>query len=416
MSRRIIWTLTIVFGVSGLIVLIWFSIILANNYSLTGKLLPQDTGIVGDFIGGVVGTLWSLTGIFLFYLAISYQRDDLKTQQKALNLQTEELKLQREELKLQREEMTETRKVVKEQSETLKVQKFENTFFNLIDNHVLLVDSLPVSRNRDVIGKNQVLNEMSEFVSGRLESLRTYIGERKVKGYSKRDYSSDFLLSKMKKCEPIFDDLIFIITFILQSSVNEKPLYYRILYNSISPQERILFGFFLEFSPIDFELSQESIEIFQKEFLDRTESLIRKTTIFPPEIIISINKVSPHSPTNISADQFIDKFRSLSVAVRNGNSSKLTLSNFKLISPGHLNRLFLDEKVNDDIPSLKNFILTPFKNISNELITQIQNANRFEFVLEAKFRYHKSEYIYSQLFTIQKHPKTRNNEEYYTIM
>lgn len=66
----------------------------------------QLTGIIGDFIGGIVGTIWSFAGVILFFLA---------------------LRLQSKELSLQLEELKDTREV-------FKTQQFENTFFNLLKN------------------------------------------------------------------------------------------------------------------------------------------------------------------------------------------------------------------------------------------------------------------------------------------
>ena len=96
--RWIIWVLAIAPGIIGLGVLIWFAVVLWQNFELHGKFLPQATGVTGDFIGGVVGTMWSLTGILLFYLAIAYQRDDLRNNRRAIQMQTRELGIQAEML------------------------------------------------------------------------------------------------------------------------------------------------------------------------------------------------------------------------------------------------------------------------------------------------------------------------------
>ena len=77
------------------------------------------TGMVGDFVGGIVGTLWSLTGVILFFLA---------------------LRLQSKELSLQIKEMRETRNV-------FHIQQFESTFFNLIKTHNEIRDSIKIDRN-----------------------------------------------------------------------------------------------------------------------------------------------------------------------------------------------------------------------------------------------------------------------------
>ena len=50
--------------------------------------------------------------------------------------------LQRNELKLQREELKDTRAEFKTQNETLKIQRFEHTFFNLLDQHHQIVNSI----------------------------------------------------------------------------------------------------------------------------------------------------------------------------------------------------------------------------------------------------------------------------------
>ncbi|MCC6373116.1 MAG: hypothetical protein IT236_19080, partial [Bacteroidia bacterium] len=50
--------------------------------------------------------------------------------------------LQRKELKLQREELKDTRKEFQTQNETLKLQRFENTFFNLLNQHHQIVNAI----------------------------------------------------------------------------------------------------------------------------------------------------------------------------------------------------------------------------------------------------------------------------------
>lgn len=50
--------------------------------------------------------------------------------------------LQSQELKYQREELRETRKEFKTQNETLKIQRFENTFFNLLNLHHQIVAAM----------------------------------------------------------------------------------------------------------------------------------------------------------------------------------------------------------------------------------------------------------------------------------
>ncbi|MDW3210079.1 MAG: putative phage abortive infection protein [Reichenbachiella sp.] len=70
---------------------------------------------MGEFFGGIVGPIWALAGVILFYLALIYQR---------------------KELELQREELFETRKIMDSQSQTIEIQQFENTYFKLLEFHL----------------------------------------------------------------------------------------------------------------------------------------------------------------------------------------------------------------------------------------------------------------------------------------
>ncbi len=114
---------SMVFAISGLVVIFRFVATLSKSYTVSGDepLALTETGQVGDFIGGVVGALWSFTGVLLFYLS---------------------LRLQRKEFELQRDELSQTREEFKIQNNTLRLQRFENTFFNLIALHHQIVNSI----------------------------------------------------------------------------------------------------------------------------------------------------------------------------------------------------------------------------------------------------------------------------------
>lgn len=91
----------------GLIVLAVFIYNICGTYVISRSLTPDDmaqTGQVGDFIGGVIGSIWALAGVLLYFSA---------------------LRLQQQEMKNQREEMATNQKLLDQ-------QLFENTFFNLL--------------------------------------------------------------------------------------------------------------------------------------------------------------------------------------------------------------------------------------------------------------------------------------------
>lgn len=76
---------------------------------------PAFMGMAGEFLGGTVGSIWALAGVILFFLALIYQK---------------------RELVLQRMELHESRKIMESQSNTIAIQQFENTFFQLLNFHM----------------------------------------------------------------------------------------------------------------------------------------------------------------------------------------------------------------------------------------------------------------------------------------
>lgn len=103
----LLMVLSIISIVLGIIIVVYFFYQLSGQYDLVerGKEIDMNsTGSTGDFIGGIVGTIWSLAGVLLFFLA---------------------LRLQSKELSLQIQELRDTKKVFIS-------QQFESTFFNLL--------------------------------------------------------------------------------------------------------------------------------------------------------------------------------------------------------------------------------------------------------------------------------------------
>ncbi len=102
----------------GFFILAGFTVFLCRNFVIAWNIsqdnIIETTGSIGDFIGGVIGSFWALTGVFLLYLT---------------------LKMQKEELVNQRTELQNTREV-------FETQKFENTFFNLLQNQKHLLSEL----------------------------------------------------------------------------------------------------------------------------------------------------------------------------------------------------------------------------------------------------------------------------------
>lgn len=81
---------------------------------------------LGDFLAGSVASIWSLAGLFFIYVAFLGQKQQLLNQQLELMYSQLEVKYTRLELAGQKIEL-------KNQNLTLQKQRFENTFFQLLN-------------------------------------------------------------------------------------------------------------------------------------------------------------------------------------------------------------------------------------------------------------------------------------------
>lgn len=92
----------------GVVVMVVFLINISSTYGIGGNLNNDDmaaTGQVGDFMGGVIGSIWALAGVFLYFSAIKMQNKELENQAKYR----------------------------KEDSIMDAIKDFESTFFSLLD-------------------------------------------------------------------------------------------------------------------------------------------------------------------------------------------------------------------------------------------------------------------------------------------
>lgn len=107
------------------------------NFSMIFFVSGENTrGTFGDQFGAVNALFSGLAFTGLIYTIILQRRD--------LAMQRDDLRLQREELVLTRQEMEEQTAEFEKQNETLKIQRFENTFFNMLSQFQEVVNNLNV--------------------------------------------------------------------------------------------------------------------------------------------------------------------------------------------------------------------------------------------------------------------------------
>jgi hypothetical protein len=189
-SKNLLW-LGVFFFFIGIVFFLW-----QESYSLNNKINSEKIAQFGDFFGGIIGSIWSLAGVILFYVALTEQRKDIRINRKTLEAQVNALNQQIKEFELQREELAETRKVFIEQSETLKIQRFENTFFQLLHLHNEIIDKLRIDIPEGAFDYSNIVEyEKREVLSKSVELLKKHISavnHEWITPDGKDDHTEDF--------------------------------------------------------------------------------------------------------------------------------------------------------------------------------------------------------------------------------
>ena len=155
--------LTLIFGIT--IILIFSLKKPFNDWSF--KTNPELFGLYGNFIGGFVGTLFSIVAVFLLYKTLITQQKTLKTQEDA----------------------------IKQQKKTSEIEQFETTFFNLLKTQQEITSSIKAYFS--LLKLNNNIN------------IVNYIGigqGREFFGYSKDELTKIWKSIESDKCLGSFDE------------------------------------------------------------------------------------------------------------------------------------------------------------------------------------------------------------------
>lgn len=256
-SKRLL-VIGLILLIIGFILFIWNDWAFSTNHKLQSDKVAQ----FGDFVGGFIGSIWALAGVVLFYVALTEQRTDFATNREVLSAQTEALKQQIREFELQREELSETRKVFIIQSKTLKVQQFESTFFNLLNLHHQIVNSIdlvsyekkPATKNVPIAKYIEQMNESGDRIitTGRDTFVKFRKGlENEYKKTIESDSENDefyiinkayinYYLRHQSDLGHYFRNLYHIFKFINNSNISDKSRYTSLVRAQLSNDELVL--------------------------------------------------------------------------------------------------------------------------------------------------------------------------------
>lgn len=121
-------------------VVFWIAIIVVIVVCVGYPLLmcyifPSDIEKRGQFgdMFGFIGALFSGLAFAGLIVTMLQQREDLQNQKDEIALQRKDLEAQTEALRLQKKEIAQTNQELKEQNKTIMLQRFESTYFNMLD-------------------------------------------------------------------------------------------------------------------------------------------------------------------------------------------------------------------------------------------------------------------------------------------
>lgn len=265
-----------------LIMLLFFIFKGSYEFVLNDDISEEKIGQFGDFIGGVIGTLFSLVGVILFYIALKEQRTDFKTNQDALKMQLIAFEQQIKEFDLQREELKETRKIFEQQTKTMKSQQFESNFYSLLN--------VFISIQVNFLSKNLFTTTINE-----IKAKIPQTDYRSCYDIINSEYLNSYLANRADLAKYFMT--LYRLFKIIEESPNlnesEKIYYHKILRSQINKDELLVlyYNYHSEFGkkPVPIALKYEyfkHLELFSKFEFEATFNL--DTTE-----IIHFNKILP---------------------------------------------------------------------------------------------------------------------------
>tara|TARA_B100000508_G_scaffold141096_1_gene146793 strand:- start:2759 stop:3871 length:1113 start_codon:yes stop_codon:yes gene_type:complete len=253
-----------------------------SHLSISEEIQSDKVGQFGDFVGGVVGSIWALAGVILFYSALT---------------------LQRKEFRLQRRELKETRDVFQKQSDNFKTQQRENTFFNLLENHRNLVNSISFNKEHSRSTPNErlfgyaALGEIWKRKAYNFEAYKRYIKDKEFHNAHAPRSHPIFQLKEFIEYKSLFESIVYILSYI-HRHFEDKEFYYKTVLHNMSLDEKLFFGAYLHFNieKIKEGVKTETIDLFVKTY--RNSDWYIDIDDIRPAITVQLMKTVSYDSTN----------------------------------------------------------------------------------------------------------------------
>lgn len=226
-------------------------------------------GLFGDFVGGVIGSIWALAGVILFYVALTEQRKEFKET---------------------RDVFQEQSKIYTQQSKTLELQQFESTYFNMLQLHHQIVGSIDYDHYNDITENTKTVTSrdcFKGFYDQFHNSLQSKIKQGTETVKAARESYLKVFASYQSDLGPYFRNLYNILKFIDREQRGDKRnrLYSNLLRAQLSDFElKLLFYHCLsEHGKDEFKTYVQKYQFF-KEMPTQNDSVIMEyRELYEPE-------------------------------------------------------------------------------------------------------------------------------------
>lgn len=266
------------FEVMAIVAIIIGAIVMSSSFYLASQSnvdFKNEFEGISEYVGGLVGSLWSLAGVLLFYASLSSQKEDLERQRELLVRQIDEVVAQTKESRIQ--------------NEMFKEQKNEETFFQLLRFHSEIISTITIEQqevdfvsgeniNKTIQGRKtfveyydiykRFFQEASELTSSQDEDSLSKIFDKA--------YNS-FYLEYQADLGHYFRNLFNVIFFIESLKKSQQAFYLGLLMAQLSNYElTLLFFHCLRSTNKDFKILVEKYAILDQVPKDEVTSMAYK--------------------------------------------------------------------------------------------------------------------------------------------
>jgi hypothetical protein len=236
----------------------------------------QKFDSIGSFVGGMVGSIWAMAGVILFYVALMDQRQDMLINRKSLETQTEALKLQINEFNAQVEEMRQTNQIYQKQLETFEIQQFEGTFFQTLALSDKIITELVYFSSDSITGSpSRGQNAVQDYLAKLFRNIDEHCGIRPLHNPQKAmeineilNITVSFFSEESTRLNSYFKAIRQLIEFILSKSAISHSYYLGLIKAKMGSVELSLF-FYWTLQTNNFHLEMIKTEFYQRVELEK---------------------------------------------------------------------------------------------------------------------------------------------------